>query len=150
MFTVGMSGMSVDRATLAALWSAATAAIRLAGMATVVVVAQCSLGRAQAEDSDANRQQFLTSCGVCHTAEPGAPHRQGPNLYGVFGRKVGTVDGFKYSEALARSGLIWDEETLEHWTEDAAAALPGTTMNYRQRDPEKRKMIISYLKTLKP
>jgi cytochrome c len=64
-------------------------------MAMVVVVAQSSLGEAQAEDSDSNKQQFLTSCGVCHTAEHGAPNRLGPNLYGVFGRKAGTVNGFK-------------------------------------------------------
>jgi cytochrome c len=149
MFTSGMSDMSVDRVSSAALWTAATAAIRLAGVATVVVAAQCSDG-ALADDSAANRQQFLTSCGVCHSAEPGAPHRQGPNLNGIFGRKAASVDGFKYSEALTRSDLMWDEQTLEGWIEDAAAALPGTTMNYRQRDPEKRKMIISYLKSLKP
>jgi cytochrome c len=143
--------MGVDRATSAARWSAATTVIRLAAVTTVVGVAHCALDGAQADTSDADRQQFLTSCGVCHTAEPGAPHRQGPNLYGIFGRKAATVDGFnKYSEALARSGLTWDEETIERWIEDAAAALPGTSMNYRQRDPEKRKMIISYLKSLKP
>ena len=142
--------MTVFRAVSTPISLVATAAIRVAGVITVAFVAQCPLGGAQAEDSDANRQQFLTSCGVCHTTEPGAPNRLGPNLYGIFGRKAGTVNGFKYSEVLARSGLIWDEETLEHWIEDSTAAVPGTTMNYRQRDPEKRKMIISYLKTLKP
>jgi cytochrome c len=101
-----------------------------------------------AED-DAAKRQFLTSCGVCHTAAPGAPHRQGPNLAGILGRKAATISGgFKYSSVLARSTLIWDEATLDRWIEDAQAMLPGTTMAYRQRDPDKRKAIIAYLKSL--
>src|SRR5208282_974933 len=44
-------------------------------------------------DDDPNRAQFLTSCGTCHSTEPGAPPRQGPNLFGVYGRKAGTLEG---------------------------------------------------------
>jgi cytochrome c len=102
-----------------------------------------------AEDDGAKRQ-FLTSCAVCHTAEPGAPHRQGPNLVGVLGRKAATIHGFKYSPVLTGSTLVWDEATLDRWIEDAQAMLPGTTMAYRQRDPDKRKAIIAYLKSLNP
>jgi cytochrome c len=101
-------------------------------------------------DDDAAKRQFLSSCGTCHTVEPGAPNRQGPNLAGVVGRKAATVDGFKYSSALTESRFVWDETTLDRWIEDAQAMLPGTSMLYRQRDPDKRQAIISYLKSIKP
>ena len=95
------------------------------------------------------KAQFLTSCGVCHVVEPGAPPRQGPNLGGVYGRAAGTLAGYKYSEVLKAGGWDWDEATLDPWMENAQAVHPGTTMNYRQRDADKRMAILSYLKTLK-
>ena len=103
---------------------------------------------ALAQDASAGKAQFLTSCGVCHSVEPGASPRQGPGLDGVFGRAAGTVPGFKYSDALKAGGWVWDEATLDPWMENAQAVHPGTTMNYRQRDPDKRQAILGFLKTL--
>jgi cytochrome c len=103
-----------------------------------------------AVDDDAGKRQFVTSCGTCHTTDPAAGHRQGPNLAGVLGRKAATANGFRYSSALTSSALVWDETTLDHWIEDAQGMLPGTNMLYRQRDPDKRKAIISYLRSLTP
>lgn len=94
------------------------------------------------------KAQFLTSCGVCHAVEPGAPPRQGPNLAGIFGRAAGSVPDFKYSAALGAGGWVWDEATLDPWIENAQAFRPGVNMPYRQRDPDKRKAILDYLKTL--
>lgn len=115
------------------------------------IIAMLSLcaATAFADEAADGRAQFLTSCGVCHVVEPGAPPRQGPNLGGVYGRKAGTLPGFKYSAALKDGGWVWDETTLDPWMENAQAMHPGTVMNYRQRDPDKRKLILSYLKTLK-
>lgn len=103
---------------------------------------------AQGGEVPAGQRQFLTSCGVCHTAEKGAGNRQGPNLYGVFGRRAGTLPGFSYSAALKNGGWVWNEDTLDPWIADAQAAHPGTVMNYRQTNPAKRKLVIGYLKSL--
>jgi cytochrome c len=100
-------------------------------------------------DDDPNRAQFLTSCGTCHSTEPGAPPRQGPNLFGVYGRKAGTLEGFKYSDALKSGDWVWDEEHLDKWIENAQAMRPGVVMPYRQADPAKRAKVIEYLKSLK-
>lgn len=103
---------------------------------------------ARAEDAPEGRAQFVTSCGVCHVVEPGAGPRQGPNLGGIYGRAAGTLPDFKYSAALKDGGWVWDETTLDPWMENAQGVHPGTTMNYRQRDADKRKAILTYLKTL--
>lgn len=103
---------------------------------------------AHAEDIAAGKQQFLTSCGVCHSSDPGAGARQGPNLFGVYGRKVGSVTGFKYSGALQSGDWIWNEATLDPWITNSQETHPGTFMNYRQTNPEKRKFVIEYLKSL--
>lgn len=119
-------------------------------------VAACGLGllltaapiAAQEIDLAKARQQFVASCGVCHTAEKGGPNRQGPNVYDILGKPAAARDGFKYSEPLKSSGFVWDEATLDRWIEDAQAMRPGTIMAYRQRDAERRKLVIAYLKTL--
>jgi cytochrome c len=114
----------------------------------LIVAAAMSSGSAHAVDIAAAEKQFLTSCGVCHTAGAGQPHRQGPNLFGIFGRSAGSRADFEYSEALRTGGWTWTQATLDPWLENAQAARPGTTMSYRQRDPEKRALIIEFLKSL--
>lgn len=99
-------------------------------------------------DLVAAEKQFVSSCGVCHVVDPGAPPRQGPPLAGIFGRTAASLDGFAYSEALTHSGLVWSEETLDRWIENAQAYVPGTNMLYRQARPERRQLIIAYLKSL--
>ena len=119
------------------------------GAALPAFPCRVTVGVAQAQDDSPGRRLFVNACGVCHAAEPGAAPRQGPNLHGVFGRKAASVEGFKYSEALRTSGFIWDEATLDTWITDAQAARPGTIMLYRQANPERRQLVIDYLKTLK-
>ncbi len=114
----------------------------------IVAIGVAFASGAAAQDAPEGKAQFTTSCGVCHAVELGAPPRQGPNLAGIYGRAAGIVADFKYSTVLKTGGWVWDEATLDPWMENAQAVHPGTIMNYRQRDPEKRKAILTYLKTL--
>lgn len=123
------------------------AAVALAAAPGFVAFSGASQGEV---DLAAAQKQFVTSCGVCHAIEPGAPARQGPSLSGMFGRKAGTISGFNYSPALATSDFVWDEATLDRWIENAPAMRPGVTMAYRQADPAKRRLIIAYLKSVSP
>ncbi|MGI9406594.1 MAG: c-type cytochrome [Hyphomicrobiaceae bacterium] len=104
-------------------------------------------------DLTAAEKQFKRSCGTCHTVEPGAPARQGPDLATVFGRRAGTLENFKkYSDALkvaGENGMTWTDATLDPWIENAGKFIPKTNMPYRQRNAEKRALIIAYLKSLK-
>lgn len=106
----------------------------------------------EAVDLEAASKQFLNSCGVCHTVEPKAEIRQGPNLASVFGRTAGTLSEFpSFTDAIKKAGaggLVWNEESLDKWITNAAEFVPGSGMLYSQPDAAKRKLIVAYLKSL--
>lgn len=88
-------------------------------------------------------------CGSCHSVTPHET-RIGPSLFGVFGRKSGTEPGYAYSDAMKNAGKTWDEPTLDKYLTDPRADVPGTKMTFAGfSDPERRKAVIDYLKTLK-
>jgi cytochrome c len=89
---------------------------------------------------------FARQCGTCHVAtEDGGP-RQGPNLYGVFGRKAGSVPGFAYTPNYAASGIVWNEASLDTYLTNPQAMLPDSIMAYRQNDQAVRQTIIAWLR----
>jgi cytochrome c len=82
---------------------------------------------AHAEDFGAAE---LQKCKICHSLDKGSPNRVGPNLYGVFGSKAGTVSGFAYSDAMKNSGIVWDDDTLAKFLRDPQGSLPGNRMSF--------------------
>ena len=79
-------------------------------------------------DIEKGKQKFFL-CRSCHTLAADEPHRVGPNLHGIFGRKAGTAAGFStYSKVLQETDVIWTPESLNAWIENPSAFLPGTTM----------------------
>ncbi|PIT06013.1 cytochrome C [Bradyrhizobium nitroreducens] len=91
---------------------------------------------------------FKQQCAVCHTTSLSEPMRQGPPLVKVVGRPAGKIDGFRYSDSLARAEFAWDEARLDAWLTNPQAVIPGVVMAYRQAKPETRAAIITYLKEL--
>jgi cytochrome c len=104
---------------------------------------------ALADDAaDAGAAQFKKSCGTCHTVDPKAPPRQGPNLHKVVGRPAGTMKGFKYSAAFVKAApnITWTPDMIDKWITDPQQVVPGAVMLYHQSDADKRKLIIDFLK----
>lgn len=89
---------------------------------------------------------FANQCGTCHIAQKSNEVRQGPNLFGVYGRHAGTYPGFKYSAGFAKADWVWDEAHLDRWLTNPQAMIPGAVMLYHQDDPAVRHTIIGYLK----
>ncbi|MBP0114174.1 MULTISPECIES: c-type cytochrome [Bradyrhizobium] len=89
---------------------------------------------------------FKQQCAVCHTLSLSEPMRQGPPLVKVLGRPAGKVEGFHYSDGLAKADFTWDETRLDAWLANPQAVIPGVVMVYRQAKPETRAAIIAFLK----
>ncbi|KTR85321.1 hypothetical protein NS277_00150 [Novosphingobium barchaimii] len=87
-------------------------------------------------------------CAGCHSIRPGGGG-SGPSLAGVWGRKAGTLPGYPYSEALAKSGIVWDDKSLDRWLAGPIQMVPGTKMVFGIPDQGARKDVVDYLKTLK-
>jgi cytochrome c len=89
---------------------------------------------------------FVNQCGTCHVVQHDAPPRQGPNLAGVYMRKVGTLAGFHYSAGFAQAAFVWDDTHLDAWLSSPQRLIPGAVMLYHQDDPAIRRTIIAWLK----
>jgi len=99
--------------------------------------------------SAADAPAGFTLCKACHSVEAGK-NGVGPSLAGVYGRKAGTLSGFKFSDPHIKSGLTWDEPTLTKYLADPKAVIPGNKMVFAGlKSPDDVKAVIEYLKTLK-
>jgi cytochrome c len=88
---------------------------------------------------------FVKNCQTCHVIAKDGGVRTGPPLWGVMGRKAGSIEGFNYSAGLKASGIVWTAETLDQWLTFPKKLVPDTMMMYRQTKPEVRKAIIDYI-----
>lgn len=96
-------------------------------------------------DAEAGRRVFAR-CRSCHVLDEGV-NRTGPSLYGIFGREAGTVEGFRYSDANANSGITWTGEVMFEYLENPREYIPGTFMAFPGlRDPQDRADVIAYIK----
>lgn len=99
--------------------------------------------------SDDPEIAFNDHCRQCHSVAKG-DNRLGPSLYGVVGRKAGSVPKFAYSESLQNSGVTWDEKTLNSWITNPNAVVPGNNMGALfpgLKDADARAKIIAFLKS---
>ena len=113
----------------------------------IAAVALCTVAvPAMAADPAAGEKDFSV-CKACHRLGEGAKNNVGPMLNGVVGRKAGSLGDFKYSDAMANSGLTWDEATLAEYLKDPKAKVPGNKMPFAGvKDDTKIADIIAYLK----
>lgn len=96
---------------------------------------------------------FQTHCALCHDDSEHMLNDSGPALFGVVGRRVGSVPGYEYSEALKggnQRGDRWTEARLDALLRKPTGVYGGTAMPMNFSKVEDRKAIIAYLKTLKP
>ncbi|MFC3118364.1 c-type cytochrome [Jhaorihella thermophila] len=98
--------------------------------------------------ADNGERIFVGRCSICHTLTPDSGRRAGPTLHGLFGRRAGTVADYRYSVAVARSGIVWTEESVSAlFDEGPDSYIPGTKMpTQRITNPADRADLIAYLR----
>jgi cytochrome c len=69
------------------------------------------------------------ACVACHTLDPDDGVRAGPTLHGIFGRRIASVPGYRYSPAFSKMDIVWTPETVSKLFElGPATYTPGTKM----------------------
>ncbi|MBL6432247.1 MAG: cytochrome c family protein [Alphaproteobacteria bacterium] len=93
-------------------------------------------------------RKIFRKCQSCHQVGVSAKHTVGPLLNDIYGRRAGTLEGYRYSramEAAGQDGLVWSEEALSAYLEDPKSAVHGTKMNFGGlRDPDDRRAVVAF------
>lgn len=102
----------------------------------------------------ADGERAFRKCSACHKVGDGARNGVGPQLNGIYGRNVGMVDGYTYSNAfqqLAEDGTVWDHDNLAAFLENPRSFARGTKMSFAGlRNEQERDAVIAYLQSLNP
>jgi cytochrome c len=101
------------------------------------------------EEMSNGERQFARKCSICHALTADGGRKAGPSLYGVFGRRAGTLPGYPYSDTLNGSDIIWSEETIDQLFLDGPDHyIPGSKMPMQRIvQRQDRDDLIDYLKS---
>jgi len=69
-------------------------------------------------------------CRACHSLDKNGPNMIGPALFGFFGSKVGSREGFEYSPAVRDADFVWTPRALDAWLAQPGQFLPGNRMTF--------------------
>jgi len=105
-----------------------------------------SSGAALADGDAAKGKRIFNKCKTCHSLDQ-KKNKIGPHLVGIIGRKAGSVENFKYSSAMKKANIVWDEKTLNAYLEKPKKFMPGNKMTFAGLNKEsQRKDVIAYIK----
>ncbi|MEN3930331.1 c-type cytochrome [Microvirga sp. W0021] len=79
-----------------------------------------------AQPLSSGERTFNVQCKACHAVGPNAKNRVGPQLNNLHGRKAGSVEGYKYSDALKNADIIWNEAEFSAYLKNPKQKFPGT------------------------
>ena len=116
------------------------------GIVAWSVLAPTTASAKNHEGNPEEGKRIFRLCSVCHSLKPGEI-RVGPSLAGLFGRRAGSVQSFRYSMALKNATVVWDEKTLDAWLANPRKLVPGNRMLFLGlRKGEHRADVIAFLK----
>ncbi len=92
--------------------------------------------------------EVYRACVACHTLSPDEGNRAGPTLHGIFGRRIASLPGYNFSDALKKLDIVWTPETVSKLFEVGPMEYtPGTKMPEQQiGSPEDRAALVEFLK----
>jgi cytochrome c len=116
------------------------------GILTILAFCLAASSALAAGDAAKGKQVFDNSCSGCHVLT--GQGFSGPALAGVYRRKAGGDPGFMYSDALKKSGIVWDDAHLSSFLADPTKLVSGTSMYFTLTSLQDRDDVIAYLKSL--
>lgn len=110
----------------------------------------CALSAiASAQEATQGRTVFQANCAVCHQAVANGHAMIGPNLWGVVGRRAGSVAGFAYSPAMQHANMTWTADQVTAFVQAPTHVVPGTRMPFAGlHNPQQAAALAAYLATL--
>jgi cytochrome c len=117
-------------------------------LGTAIVAGGLALGStaALAQGDVAQGERVFNQCKACHEVDE-PKNKVGPHLVGIFGRPAGSVEDFKYSDAMKESGITWNDETIAAYVADPQGYIKGNRMAYAGlKKEEDIADLIAYLK----
>ncbi|MDB5747330.1 MAG: cytochrome c family protein [Massilia sp.] len=96
------------------------------GLSLLLCAPLCAL----AADLARGARLFGSRCASCHSVGPSARAGFGPPLNGVFGRRAGSAPDFRYSAAMAKSNIVWNDKNLAAFLDEPDDIVPGTKMRF--------------------
>jgi cytochrome c len=98
--------------------------------------------------ADDHGAQVFRACVACHTLSTDEGNKAGPSLAGIFGRKIASLPGYRYSDALKQMNIVWTPETVAKMFEVGPMAYtPGTKMPEQTiGSAEDRQALVEFLK----
>ena len=99
-----------------------------------------------ASTSSADGAKVFKKCAACHSIAQGDGNKIGPALWGVLGRKTGSVSDYKYSKALAAYGKTWTFEEMNGFLIKPKGWIKGTKMSFAGlKNAKDRAAVILYM-----
>jgi cytochrome c len=136
---------------------------------TATLLAAATLSAPAFAEGDATAgEAVFNQCQSCHVVQDadgntlaGRAAKTGPNLYGVVGRQAGSLEDFRYGDAIVQAGtngLVWDEDNLAAYLGDPTKFLRDTLddkkarskMAYKVRKEEDAMNVAAFLATFSP
>ncbi|GAC1408341.1 MAG: hypothetical protein NVSMB6_07220 [Burkholderiaceae bacterium] len=95
--------------------------------------------------------KIFNTCAACHSFDSSGVHATGPNLYGLVGRNIGKVSGFKFSPALRNAKDKWSPEKLDAFLKNPQEAYPNNRMPFSGlSDAQDRADVIRFIEKGEP
>ena len=124
--------------------------LRVPAYLMIILCLSGAVSSALAAGDPAKGKMVFQRCAVCHRADKDGGNGLGPNLFGVVGRKAGTVADFAYSPAMKNSGITWTPDKLTAYVTHPAQVVPGNRMAFAGIGNQGQVAdLVAYLSTLK-